>query len=74
MGRNMAVIILPMHEEDIIAVSKIHSAEFSRQTNSEAWVRSNFSAYPRIMIFVARDELDKVVGYIQWIHKSGQFP
>jgi ribosomal protein S18 acetylase RimI-like enzyme len=32
---------------------------------------SNFSAFPRIMVFVARDEQDKVAGYIQWIHKSG---
>ncbi len=23
------------------------------------------------MMFVARDEQDKVIGYIQWIHKSG---
>lgn len=65
------MIILPMHEQDIDEVSTIHAEQFSRQTQSHLWVQTNFAAYPRIMLFVARDEKDKVVGYIQWSHKSG---
>lgn len=68
---SLPIIILPMHQADILEVSAIHSEQFQRQTNSRIWVQSNFAAYPRIMIFVARNEKDKVVGYIQWIHKSG---
>lgn len=60
-----------MHSEDVEAVAKIHAQEFPRQRNSSSWVSCNFAAYPRIMLFVARDEKDKVIGYIQWIQKSG---
>lgn len=67
----MPVIILHMHEEDIEAVAKVHSQQFSRQKDSRKWISCNFAAFPRIMMFVARDEKDKVVGYIQWIQKSG---
>lgn len=67
----MAVIILPMHEDDIGAVAKIHRQQFPRQKDSTRWVGCNFAAFPRVTIFVARDERDKVVGYIQWIQKSG---
>ena len=67
----MPVIILPMHQEDIDAVARIHSQQFPRQRDSLGWVSSNFAAFPRIMMYVARDEKDKVIGYVQWIHKSG---
>ncbi|HHT9690320.1 TPA: GNAT family N-acetyltransferase [Legionella pneumophila] len=67
----MTVVILPMHIEDIDAVASIHSSAFPRQTNSTKWVACNFAAFPRIMMYVARDGQHKVVGYIQWLHKSG---
>lgn len=67
----MPVIILPMHEDDIDAVATIHLQQFTRQKDSTRWISCNFAAFPRIMIFVARDEKDKVIGYIQWIQKSG---
>ncbi|MEO9204242.1 MAG: hypothetical protein ABI296_00825 [Gammaproteobacteria bacterium] len=67
----MPVIILPMHEEDIHSVAKVHSEQFSRQKDSIKWIGCNFAAFPRIQMFVARDEKDKVIGYIQWIQKSG---
>ena len=67
----MPVIILPMHKDDINAVAAIHSEQFPRQQSSVKWVSCNFSAFPRIMIFVARSEEDEVIGYIQWIQKSG---
>lgn len=60
-----------MHADDTSIVAKIHAQAFSRQHSSEKWIACNFAAFPRIMIFVARDEQDKVIGYIQWIHKSG---
>ena len=67
----MPVIILPMHEDDIDAVAKVHAEQFPRQKDSTRWISCNFAAFPRIMMFVARDEKDKVIGYIQWIQKSG---
>lgn len=63
-----------MHEEDIDAVAKIHTEQFPRQQYSKKWISCNFTAFPRIMVFVARDERDKVIGYIQWIQKSGFRP
>lgn len=60
-----------MHQDDVEIVSKIHSQQFPRQHSSLVWVSCNFAAFPRIMLFVARDEKDRVVGYIQWIQKSG---
>jgi ribosomal protein S18 acetylase RimI-like enzyme len=60
-----------MHQEDVEIVSKIHLQQFPRQCNSLAWVSSNFAAFPRIMLFVARDDKDRVIGYVQWIQKSG---
>jgi len=60
-----------MHEEDIHAVAKVHAKQFARQKDSVRWISCNFAAYPRIMMFVARDETDKIIGYIQWIQKSG---
>ena len=60
-----------MCSEDIEEVSKVHAEQFKRQKNSKQWIACNFSAYPRIMLFVAKDEKGKVIGYIQWIQKSG---
>jgi ribosomal protein S18 acetylase RimI-like enzyme len=71
MEANLPVIILPMHQHDTDAVAHIHNQQFSRQKDSLKWINCNFAAFPRIMIFVARNEKDKVVGYIQWIQKSG---
>jgi len=67
----LPVIILHMHEDDIDAVAKVHAQQFPRQKDSIPWISCNFAAFPRIMMFVARDEKDKVIGYIQWIQKSG---
>jgi ribosomal protein S18 acetylase RimI-like enzyme len=60
-----------MHEEDIPAVAKVHSEQFPRQKDSLKWISCNFAAFPRVLMFVARDEKDKIIGYIQWIQKSG---
>ncbi len=60
-----------MHRDDIEAVSNIHAEQFSRQQHSAQWVHCNFSAFPRVMMYVARDEQDRVIGYVQWLHKSG---
>ena len=60
-----------MHEDDIAAVAKVHSEQFPRQMESVKWISCNFAAFPRILMFVARDEKDNIIGYIQWIQKSG---
>ncbi len=38
---------------------------------SKEWITCNFNAYPRIMIYVAVNEKNKIVGYIQLLQKSG---
>lgn len=67
----MSVIIFSMQQSDIPAVAKVHAEQFLRQKDSVKWIGCNFAAFPRILIFVARDEKNDVVGYIQWIQKSG---
>lgn len=67
----MPIIIVPMHQDDVEAVAKIHLQQFPRQEYSFKWISCNFAAFPRIMLFVARDEQDRVVGYVQWLQKSG---
>lgn len=67
----MPIIILPMRVEDIDAVAKVHAEQFPRQKDSVKWISCNFAAFPRILMFVVRNEEDKVIGYIQWIQKSG---
>ncbi len=48
----------------------VHHEAFSRQTMSEKWIVCNFQAFPRIRQFVALLE-GEVIGYIQWVEKSG---
>src|SRR5438874_2161251 len=60
-----------MHQDDIGEVVRVHSQQFPRQKDSLKWISCNFAAFPRIMMYVARDEEDKIIGYIQWIQKSG---
>ena|SRR3990167_327810 len=60
-----------MSNDDIKDVSFVHSEAFNRQLASRKWITCNFNAYPRIMMFVAVDEMNKIVGYIQWLQKSG---
>ncbi len=66
----MQVKIRAATEADLDHLARLHSESYPRQFSSRQWVRSNFHAYPRIMLFAA--EMDGVlVGYIQWIQKSG---
>lgn len=65
------ITIRPMTKNDIDSVAKIHSEAFTRQFASKQWVSCNFNAYPRILMYVAMNEKREVVGYIQWIQKSG---
>lgn len=59
-----------MESTDVTSVAKVHSQSFSRQLDSEEWIFCNFKAHPRIRIFVAKVD-EEIVGYIQWIEKSG---
>ena len=59
-----------MSEEDVAAVAAVHAAAFPRQLNSVEWVSCNLATYPRIQCFVAVKD-GNIVGFIQWIQKSG---
>lgn len=65
------ITIRAMLEQDIHAISMVHSEAFKRQLSSTKWVTCNFMAYPRIMLYVAVDNKKKIVGFIQWLQKSG---
>jgi ribosomal protein S18 acetylase RimI-like enzyme len=65
------ITIRPMLKSDLNSVVIVHSQAFSRQLKSVEWVTCNFNAYPRIMIFVALNKENQLVGYIQWLQKSG---
>jgi ribosomal protein S18 acetylase RimI-like enzyme len=67
----MILTIRLANSEDVLAVAKIHSIAFTRQSESVKWVACNLNAYPRIIMFVAESEAGDVIGYIQWLHKSG---
>lgn len=69
--KRMIITIRPMLEKDISSVAIVHSNAFSRQLGSTKWVTCNFNAHPRIMIFVAVTKDNQIVGYIQWLQKSG---
>lgn len=60
-----------MKKEDINDVAIVHSKGFARQSASSKWISCNFNAYPRIMMFVAVNEVNQIIGYIQWLQKSG---
>lgn len=62
--------IRSMRIQDLLNVAKVHREAFPRQLHSEQWITCNFNAYPRIRFFVAEDE-DSILGYVQWIEKSG---
>lgn len=62
--------IKSMRMQDLLDVAKVHREAFPRQLHSEQWITCNFNAYPRIRYFVAEDD-GSIVGYIQWIEKSG---
>ena len=66
----MNLNIREMSSFDIENVSIIHEKSFERQTKSLEWITCNFNAYPRIQYYVADIE-GRLVGYIQWIQKSG---
>ena len=61
--------------DDISSVAEVHEKVFPRQQHSQEWIECNFQAFPRTQMFVAEDENDNaIVGYVQWIQKSGFRP
>ena len=66
----MRITIREMQSADISDVATVHKQSFPRQKNSQKWIECNFNAYPRILIYVAECDAT-IVGYIQWIQKSG---
>jgi len=67
------VTIRRMTEPDEHRVAEIHQAAFPRQHRSVDWICCNFAAFPRIQIFVATRN-DEILGFVQWIQKSGFRP
>jgi len=60
-----------MNDCDVDAAAHVHATCFPRQQLSSDWMRCNKQCYPRIQLYVANNVQDKIVGYIQWIQKSG---
>jgi len=60
-----------MNQKDILPVARIHSESFVRQSSSKKWISCNLAAYPRVMMFVVEEGEGDVIGYIQWLQKSG---
>lgn len=63
--------IRPLNNNDIDKTAKVHEAAFVRQTLSKEWIDSNSRAHPRVQYYVAEDSEHEIVGYIQWVQKSG---
>jgi len=58
-------------DSDVDAAAHVHATCFPRQQLSGDWVRCNKQCYPRIQLYVAKNSQGRLVGYIQWIQKSG---
>ncbi len=63
--------VRPLKHNDIEKTAKIHEAAFARQKLSREWIESNSKAFPRVQYFVAENQGNEIVGYIQWVQKSG---
>lgn len=63
--------IRPIQQQDIEKTAKVHNAAFVRQELSSEWIKSNSRAFPRIQYYVAENQNNEIVGYIQWSQKSG---
>jgi len=72
-GMRSEVTVRRMTELDEAGMAEVHQAAFPRQQSSLDWVHCNFVAFPRVQIFVATRE-NEIVGFIQWIQKSGFRP
>ncbi len=63
--------IRPLNHNDLEKAAQIHKAAFVRQTLSKEWIETNSRAYPRVQYYVAENMENEIVGYIQWVQKSG---
>ena len=63
--------IRPFNHKDLEKTAQVHKAAFVRQTLSKEWIESNSKAYPRVQYYVAENLENEIVGYIQWVQKSG---
>lgn len=59
--------------EDVGAIAAVHREAFSRQKDSEVWVRATLAAWPRMQIYVLLHG-HEIVGYVFWAQKSGIRP
>ena len=70
LGKHMGTSVRPAEPKDVDVIALIHSKAFTRQKDSETWVRATLAAYPRILAFVL-EYAGAVEGYIFWAQKSG---
>lgn len=68
--KKKSIKIKQMNKMDIKDVANIHKKVFIRQSKSLKWIKSNFSAYPKTIYYLACID-EKIVGYIQYTQKSG---
>ena len=59
-----------MSQEDCPAVARVYEVCFIRQQNHLDWIQCNYAACPRMLYYVAENELG-IQGYIHWTQKSG---
>lgn len=69
----MSSLIRRASPDDVDAIAAIHRQAFTRQSDSEVWVRATVAAWPRMLVYVLVHE-GEVAGYIFWAQKSGIRP
>ncbi len=65
--------IIKAKMKDLNEIATIASENFSGLGNfkkAKKWVKCNFSAFPRMQYFVAK-EAGKISGYVFWVEKGG---
>lgn len=69
----MSIFVRLANSDDVAAIAAIHRQAFTRQSDSEVWVRATMAAWPRMLVYVLLHS-DEVAGYIFWAQKSGIRP
>ncbi|WP_386077963.1 GNAT family N-acetyltransferase [Vreelandella sp. F11] len=69
----MSIFVRLANSDDVVAIAAIHRQAFTRQSDSEVWVRATMAAWPRMLVHLLI-QADEVAGYIFWAQKSGIRP
>ena len=65
----MAILVLNMHPEDLNAAAQLYKQYYPKHQDVTRWLDCNLSAFPRVLLYVARDEKDNVVGCIRYLRQ-----